>query len=205
MTAPQTPWRFALISASRAVALAAALMLSACSVLPEREAVLRLDPQVRPSPSASGGSMAWTVAVPRPMTDPARDSNRVQVRTASGELQVLGRLRWIASAPDLLQNLLIRHLRDSEIVADAGSEMAYADRLLQIDLRRFEVAESVSGHEVVLVIDARWIETESGRLLDRRLIEHRSPLPSLDGATVVAAFERGLGEVAGAVATLTRS
>jgi cholesterol transport system auxiliary component len=179
------------------------LLLSGCSLLPKSEAILRLDPHIQSSPGTYGEPAALTVAVVRPATDPARDSNRVQVRTSAGELQVLGRLRWIAPAPDLVQSTLIRHLRDTGAVADASADAAFADRMLQIDLRQFEIAEIAGGHQVVLVLDARWIETATGEVLRRRLIEHRGPIDGLDGARVVAAFEHGLGEVAEAIARRT--
>ena len=60
-------------------AAAALLLAAACSIIPESEPVQLLDPQL-PSPSAAGQSVAWTLNVTRPESDPARDSSRVLVR-----------------------------------------------------------------------------------------------------------------------------
>jgi ABC-type uncharacterized transport system auxiliary subunit len=198
-------FRVARLSGSRPVAaLLVLLTLTGCSVLPESEAVLRLDPQIEADAASDVEASPLRIGVARPTTDPARDSNRIQIRTARGELKVAARLRWVAAAPDLVQNALTRYLRDLGAFAEVSNDASYADRLLQIDLRRFELAESGTGLESVLLFDARVVDTQTGEVLDRRRIEQRAPLEAIEPEIVVKAFERGLLEIAGEIDSLLR-
>lgn len=174
----------------------AALLLAGCSVFPDAEPVVRLDPRIDVEPGAHGPTLDLRLGLPRPEADPARDANRVLVRTATGRLQVVSNLRWVAPAPDLVQTTLIRYLRDAEAFAAVMPGAGSVERALFIDLRRFELAETGGGLRVVIELDARVLDAFSGQPLDRIHLLHEEPLASPGGADVVAGFETALAAVA---------
>ncbi|MGK7296398.1 MAG: ABC-type transport auxiliary lipoprotein family protein [Candidatus Wenzhouxiangella sp. M2_3B_020] len=175
--------------------LAAGLCAAGCSILPESEPVQLVDPRV-PAADRAGPEIGWTLSIARPETDPARDSDRVLVRTEPGQLKVHSSARWVAPAPELLRTLLIRYLRDSAVVDRVGASVAGSDRTLLIDLRRFELAERGDGLAAVVEIDARLHKTRGGGLVGRRLFEHREAVADAEPESIVAGFEAGLSALA---------
>jgi len=174
----------------------AALLLAGCSVFPEAEPVVRLDPRIDVESGAHGPPLDLRVGLPRPEADPARDADRVLVRTETGRLQVISNLRWVAPAPDLVQTTLIRYLRDAGAFAEVTPGARSVDRALFIDLRRFELAETSGGLRVEIELDARVLDAVSGLPLDRFKLLHEEPLASPGGADVVAGFETALADLA---------
>ena len=189
--------RFPLHLASLAIA---ALLMAGCSILPETAPVQRLDPRIEVDAGAHGPTRELRLGLPRPETDPARDANRILVRTATGRLQVLPELRWVAPAPDVVQTTLIRYLRDAEVVVDVIPGAGRVDRALFIDLRRFELAETDHGLQLVIDLDARLLDAVSGQPMNRFHVVHEAPLASATAADVVAGFEAGLADIAGRIA-----
>lgn len=176
--------------------LAIATLLAGCSVFPDAAPVQRLDPRIAVDAGAHGPALDLRLGLPRPEADPARDANRVLVRTATGRLQVLPELRWVAPAPDVVQTTLIRYLRDAEVFTDVTPSAGLVDRALFIDLRRFELAENGGSLQVVIELDARVLDAVSGEPLDRFQVVHEAALATAGAADVVAGFETGLADVA---------
>lgn len=165
--------------------------LAACSILPPSTPTQILDPRLPLASTAEARSTApiatdWTLGVARPDTDPVRDSNRVLVRTADGRLQVHATARWAAAAPDLLRTLLLRRLRDRDLVADVKPDSG--DRLLTIDLRRFEL-DDTGSLEAVIVLEARLHDAPAYGLRSSRLFEQRQTTASAEPGDINAAFE----------------
>jgi ABC-type uncharacterized transport system auxiliary subunit len=175
----------ALLRSILAVGLAAAL--PACSILPQATPTQVLDPRL-PTAADAPAPADWTLNVARPDTDPVRDSNRVLVRTADGRLQVHGTARWAAAAPDLLRTLLVRRLRDRQLLADATAASGAGDRLLAIDLRRFEL-DDAGTLEAVIVLEARLHDAPRFELHHSRLFEQRQAAASAEPGDINAAFE----------------
>lgn len=176
-------------------AAAALLLTAACSILPESQPVQLLDPQP-PSPSAAGQGVEWTLNVTRPESDPARDSNRVLVRTGEGRLQVHATARWVAAAPELLRIRLVRYLRDSQRIAQVSAGAAGMDRTLALDLRAFELVETDDGRlEAEIRLEARLYDSRSAELLARELFQARRPVGAAEAAEIIEGFEAVLEQV----------
>ena len=175
------------------ILLMLAAMLAACSILPETTPVQILDPRPEPG-SATLQPVDWSLDIALPSADPQRDSNRVLVRTADGRLQVHGQARWAAAAPELLRLQLVRSLRDRELFADIGAGSSGGDRLLTIDLRRFEL-DAGSALEAVIELEARLLDAPGYRLAASRLVEVRASLASADSSEINAAFSALLTEL----------
>ncbi len=171
------------------------LVTAGCTVFPDAEPSRVLDPQPE-MPTASGSEpQSWTLNVARPDTDPMRDSTRVLVRTESGQLQVHPSANWIAATPDLLRLLLVRHLRDTDRLAQVSSGAAGLDRTLALDLRQFELAEIPDGLQARIGLEARLYDSSSGKLLGRRLFQQRAPVDSIEPVRVNTGFETALAEL----------
>lgn len=189
----KTFWKFQAVAA-------ALLLTAACSIIPESEPVQLLDPQL-PSPPDVSHTVAWTLNVARPESDPARDSTRVLVRTGEGRLQVHASARWVAAAPELLRTRLVRYLRDSRRIAQVSAGAAGMDRTLALDLRAFELVETGDGRlEAGIRLEARLYDSRSTELLARQLFEDRQPIGGPGAAEIVTGFEAVLGEVIPALA-----
>lgn len=184
--------RNAVVLWSSAILLAA---LAGCSIGPEAKTVQLLDPRPDSGPAHAGEPASWSLGVTRPDTDPTRDSNRVLVRTDQGQLKVHPSARWVASAPDLFRTLLIRHLRDQALLAQAGPGAAGADRILAIDLRRFELTEHGGSLAVEITAEARLYDSRSNDLLARRVFDARRGLASARPDLINDGFEQVLAEL----------
>jgi len=181
-------------------ALFALAALSACSILPESDPVQLLDPKLA-VPEPASRTADWTLNVARPEADPLRDSTRVLVRTGQGQLQVHSSARWVASAPEVLRTLLVRHLRDSLRVAQVTAGAAGQDRTLAMDVRRFELAE-IGGDRLraEIQVEARLYDSRSGELLVRQLFEGQAPTVSSQPGRILDGFEAVLGNIIPALA-----
>lgn len=180
------------------VAVAAALLLvgmAACSIVPDSEPAELLDPRL-PAPSPAAQSAGWALQIARPDSDPTRDSARLMVRTVQGQLQVHASARWIAPAPELLRTLLVRYLRDAQALRQVSAGAAGMDRMLSLDLRRFELAEAVAGGlRAEARIEARLYDTITGDLIARRLFEGQRTVDTAQAAAILDGFEGLLGEI----------
>lgn len=192
--AKRNPWRPA------AALLATAMLASACSILPENDPVLLLDPRL-PVSAVAGENLGWTLNVALPEADPARDSTRMLVRTEEGRLQVHPSARWVASAPALFRTLLVRYLRDGGMLDEVGAGAGGMDRTLALDLRHFELSETGPEQlEARIRVEARLYDSPGSRLLARRMFEVRQPTRSAQANDALAGFEAALGEIIPALA-----
>lgn len=192
------------LTASLTAPLLLASLVAGCSVFPESAPVQLLDPQPPPANAPAGATAPWSLDVARPEADPMRDSNRVLIRTGGGRLQVHPSARWVAAGPDLFRTLLVRYMRDREMLEEVGGDVPLAERTLAVDLRRFELAESDDGSLAADIrIEARLYDSASAELLARRLFEVRRSIPSSDAAAITAGFEAALAEIIPAAAEWT--
>lgn len=174
--------------------------IGACSILPESDPVQLLDPRL-PGPETAAQGADWALNIARPEADPARDSNRVLIRTGQGQLQVHASARWIAPAPELLRTLLVRYLRDSGRLREVSAGAAGQDRTLVLDLRQFELNESGGDQlQAQIRVEAGLYDSRSSELLARRLFESRQSTASAQPDRILSGFEAALGEIIPALA-----
>ncbi|MFU8877409.1 MAG: ABC-type transport auxiliary lipoprotein family protein [Wenzhouxiangellaceae bacterium] len=171
-------------------------LCQACGFLPESEPIQLLDPQPGAGTPASQ-THDWVLNIARPESDRMRDSTRVLVRGRDGQLRVYGNTRWVAAAPDLLRTLLVRDIRDRALLAEVRSASGGGQRMLALDLRRFELAETANGLAVDLRVEARLYDSRTARLLGSRLFDADLPVDSSEPAAIGRAFERALARLVG--------
>jgi ABC-type uncharacterized transport system auxiliary subunit len=184
------------VTSHRAGVLAAAALwaLAGCGGLhSDRPAVqvYTLDPahaDSKPDPVAGAASLL----VSRPQAAPGLDTDGIALRRSAQRLDYYAASRWPAALPDFLQSLVVEALRASGKYRSVQSDRAAfsADRILQIDIRRFQAEYAAEGAPVVRV----QLLATLGKRDDRSVVatvEAESSAPATENRmqAVVAAFQ----------------
>ncbi|HSH48458.1 MAG TPA: ABC-type transport auxiliary lipoprotein family protein [Halomonas sp.] len=184
----------------QSTSLVAALLLSACSVLPTPtplrtftlpEAPLEKLPQERRIADAAP-TLDLTLRVETPRANAPLDGVRILVQPSARELKIYAGSRWRDRAPVLLQERLIHALRRGgrlgAIVDD--SSRARDDVLLSSRLAGFHSRYRQDAPEVVIELDAQLIDARQGRVLASRRFSSVQPADGENIEAIVAAFGR---------------
>ncbi|TWH64625.1 cholesterol transport system auxiliary component [Azomonas agilis] len=173
--------------------------LSACSVLPESEPLkVYMLPDAK-LPSSSAAAVSWSLRINQPQTSQALNSARIAVLPTPNQLSNYAGARWSSPAPFLLrQQLQDAFLRDGRIMALSNDDsQLQADRVLDGDLRAFQVEYSGGRPEAVIRLDLRLVDNTDQRILANRRFEVRQALSQDQVEGAVSA----LGSAAGKLAT----
>jgi cholesterol transport system auxiliary component len=159
--------------------------------------VLRLPP---PATRAAGASAA-SVRVQRPEAGPGLDSDRIVLLRSDRRFDFYAASRWAASAPDLMESVLVDQLRAAgtfDAVLDDSSP--YPPHYnLRCSLARFESDYTEGGHAPVAKVA---LDCSFGRHRDRALLTNftaQGSAPASDDrlGAVVAAFESATAQAVG--------
>lgn len=171
------------------LALAGALLLAGCSGATPTTFDLS-------APSGFGrvGGVS-TLAVARPTTVQALDSDRVIVKDSSGALSFVGGAQWADTVPALVQTRLIQTFENAGRIAAVASPDQRVTPTAQLltDIRSFNI-EAGSGTAVV-EITAKIVGDSTGRIQRARLFTARVPAGAVDGAGATQALNQALSQV----------
>jgi len=182
-----------------AAVLCAAVLLPACSVLPEAEP---LDVYVLPvtgdasatAVPAAAGAQAWSLRVVRPAAGVHLAGQRIVVMPEDNRVSVYQGAGWSDPAPVLVRDRVLEAFRaDGRVGALSSDErQLHADFELDSDLRAFQSEYRGGRPEAVLRLDARLVHTASRRIVASRTFEQRQPtedpaVPAVDQAFGTAA------------------
>jgi len=192
----------------RCAALAAVLLLSACSVLPRAEAptVYRLPATATPA-AAGGAPVDVSLRIDTPQAGGALDGTRIVVLPAGDQLTVYKGARWSDRAPALLRDRLFDAFQaDGRVRALSVDENnLQADYELAGSLRAFQ-SEYEDGHPVAVIrYDARLVRAGAQRILAARRFDVRVPAQGKEVPQVVAAFGAAADRLAAEVVPWTLS
>ncbi len=134
------------------VALAGALILSACSVLPPREVVQTWQPPEGAATAASGiPAPAFSLRVDTPNTSGMLDNTGIVVMPEPGRVSVYRGARWSESPALLVRHRLVDAFMAAGLPAVTTDDDRFAsDYALSGDLRAFQ-SEYRNGSPVVVV------------------------------------------------------
>jgi cholesterol transport system auxiliary component len=132
----------------------------------------------------------------------ALDSERIVVRSASGEVTYLPRAQWTDRLPRLLQTRIVQTLENAgrAAVSRPGDKLTGAFNLV-LDIRTFEVREA--NREAIVEVAAKLAGAESGNVIASRLFSATVPVSGIDGAGVSTSLDRALGRVLADLAAWT--
>ena len=179
---------------ARALAAGALLALAGCGGFhSDRPAaqVYALDPVYAESKLPADSSAA-SLLVLRPQAAPGLDTENIALRRSAQRLDYYAASRWPAPLPDFLQSLAVEALRASGKYRSVQAERAAfaADRVLQIEIRRFQAEYAGEGAPIVHV----QLLATLGRRDDHAVLASVSAESSVPAAenrmqAVVAAFQ----------------
>ena len=184
-------------------AMAASLMLSACSVLPERE-VLTLyqlpSKSVYSAASSSSGvsPIPLTMRVAEPSSSQAIGTTRILVLPHGNEVSAYSGVRWTDPAPVLLRDHIANALRSSgrmrSVTTDAGT--VQVDLELDGDLGAFQVEYRRGQPEVQLLFDAIVTQPGLNRIIASKRFQASEPVTGNQPPEVVEAYGRAADRLA---------
>lgn len=174
-----------------ALALAATLLLSACSVLPKADPVdTYLLPGAPERTAAPATALPVSLRVAKPASGVHLAGQRIVVMPQDNLVSVYQGANWSEPAPVLLRDRLIDALRaDGRIAALSSDESRLqADYEIVSDLRAFQSEYRGGVPEAVVRLDARLVEREGRRILASRTFESGVRASASDVPSVVSAF-----------------
>lgn len=193
-----------------AAVLCAAVLLPACSVLPEAEP---LDVYVLPvtgdasatAVPAAAGAQAWSLRVVRPAAGVHLAGQRIVVMPDDNRVSVYQGAGWSDPAPVLVRDRVLEAFRaDGRVGALSSDErQLHADFELDSDLRAFQSEYRGGRPEAVLRLDARLVHTASRRIVASRTFEQRQPTEDPAVPAVVQAFGTAADRLSAAVVDWT--
>ncbi len=173
------------------LALAASLLLAGCG---GGAAPTTFD-LTAPSGFGRVGGSGATLAVARPTTVQAFDSDRVIVKDSSGALSFVGGAQWADTVPALVQTRLIQTFENAGRIASVASPDQRVTPTAQLltDIRSFNI-DAASGAAVV-EITAKIVGDASGKIQRAKLFTARIPAGAIDGAGATQALNAALSQV----------
>lgn len=165
-------------------------ILSACSVLPQSEALAVYQfPQPPSNVTQSNVRLPLALRINAPSSGYALSGPRIMVVTEGQRLMSYKGVRWSDPAPMLLREYLaVSFQRNDRLASVTTDENAlYADVHLSSTLRRFELLDS-SSPEVLIELDARLVNPESRRTYVARTFVIRQPVTDTQIDKVVTGY-----------------
>lgn len=178
--------------------LAGLLTLSACTLIPESEA-LKVYQFPRPAQSDTRTAQPPSVSlrVDTPQAGYAYSGPRLMVQTEADQLLSYKGVRWSDPTPTLLREYLaLAFQRQGAMSTVTTDENAlYADVHLGSDLRRFQVVDSNEPH-ILIELQARLVNPESRRVYVSHDFIVRQPISSTGIQQVTEGYEQASAELA---------
>jgi len=182
-------------------------LLSACSLLPEREAndIYRL-PSTLPAVSAiSPGAVNWSLRVLQPTSGAQLAGRRIVVIPDDHVLSVYQGAAWADTAPRMIRERLVDAARADGRIATVSSDerSLHADLELDTDLRAFHSEYRNGRPEAVIRLDARLVRSDTRRIIASRSFETREAAADTALPAVVSAFGSAADRIALEIADWT--
>ena len=188
------------------VALGAALLLPACTILPKAEPLdVYLLPATAPVSASATQAAPWSLRIARPAAGVHLSGQRIVVVPEDNRVSVYTGAGWSDPAPVLVRNRLLDAFRADGRVAGLSSDdkQLQADFELDSDLRAFQSEYRDGRPEVVVRLDARLVHTATRRIVASRSFALRAPATDTAVPVVVQAFGAAADRLAAEVVEWT--
>ena len=180
-----------------AVAMMAALMLGGCAAITSiNEATQPLDAYELRAPSEPldvQGSLPRHLVIKTPVASGAIDTDRIMIRPGPFQTAYLPGVRWVDTAPVMMQTILVRSLSDTGALRFVGRRSlgGQADYMLMSELTDFQ-AELGPGEDTAVArirLTARLVREDDATILGTRTVETTVAIPSTEADAVVAGLD----------------
>lgn len=188
------------------VALGAALLLPACTILPKAEPLdVYLLPATAPVSASATQAAPWSLRIARPAAGVHLSGQRIVVVPEDNRVSVYTGAGWSDPAPVLVRNRLLDAFRADGRVAGLSSDdkQLQADFELDSDLRAFQSEYRDGRPEAVVRLDARLVHTATRRIVASRSFALRAPATDTAVPVVVQAFGAAADRLAAEVVEWT--
>lgn len=181
--------------------LAAALALSACSLLTGRHEDLTVFAPVLAHPAPSSTTppkRAWQLIVAEPQAVGPLNGARIVVLPKPGVIEFYKGARWRDSTPILIQQLLLQAFQESANLAGSGTPLTglRADFVLLLDLQEFQAEyRGAQTPTVALRMNAQFVDDASDRALATHVFAVEQHCAGSDLHSVFAAFQQALNQM----------
>ncbi len=175
-----------------------ALPLVGCGgILPKKEPLEIVAPQVHVAPDPAWPQVAWQLTIARPSADDMLDSRRIAVSPAPGHIEVYKGAAWTNTAPDVVQTAVVQAFEDSGKILAVGRQTSglRTDYSLLLDMRDYQAVyhDAAGPPEVTLTISAKLIDYASSRAIASHTFHQVSLAAGTSVAAVAQAFDTALG------------
>ena len=188
------------------VALGAALLLPACTILPKAEPLdVYLLPATAPVSASATQAAPWSLRIARPAAGVHLSGQRIVVVPEDNRVSVYTGAGWSDPAPVLVRNRLLDAFRVDGRVAALSSDdrQLQADFELDSDLRAFQSEYRDGRPEAVVRLDARLVHTATRRIVASHSFALRAPATDTAVPVVVQAFGAAADRLAAEVVEWT--
>lgn len=175
------------------------LSLSACTLLPESEALAVYQfPQPAQVPgTANSQPLSLSLRIDTPQAGYAYSGPRLMVQSQDNQLMSYKGVRWSDPTPTLLREYLaLAFQRQGKLGTVTTDENAlHADVHLGSDLRRFQVVDSSEPH-ILIELQARLVNPESRRIYVSHAFTIQQPIDSTRIQHVIPGYEQASAALA---------
>lgn len=185
--------------AAQALAVAAALLLSACGgLLPVPSApsnLYNLSPKSTFDPGLP--QVKWQLVIEEALAAGGLDTARIAVRPSPLELGYFADVRWTERAPKMVQTLLVESFENSGTIVAVGRQAIglRSDFSLKTEIREFQV-ENYGGGKIRVRINAKLIRQPRQIIVRSASFEAEVPDPSPKSMeSTVRAWDEAMGTV----------
>lgn len=177
--------------AARWLAIGAAVLLQACSILPKAEPLdVYMLPSSLPAAASAAEAVPWSLRIARPAAGVHLSGQRIVVVPEDSRISVYKGAGWSDPAPVLVRNRLLDGFRADGRVATLSTDekQLHADFELDSDLRAFQSEYRDGRPEAVVRLDARLVHTVTRRIVASQSFEVRAAAVDAEVPAVVKAF-----------------
>jgi cholesterol transport system auxiliary component len=194
-----------------ALSMAAALLLSACSLLPapDNERVVEtytLSPSIEQKAGAHGATGSEVLALSKPAAAPGYDSTDMVYLVRPYQLQRFAGSRWVRPPAEMLAPLLMQQLAaDGYYRALVPAALAsVADQRLDVTLLTLQQEFFDTSSRVRVSLQVQLVDLRRRRVLATETFTEQEPAPDNDPYGGVVAANRAIGRILTRVAAFCR-
>ena len=135
------------------------------------------------------------LAVPEPTAAIILDSQRILVRSSTGETSPMPNAEWSDNLTRLFQARVVQSFENAGYLQQVAraTDLLQADRQLVLDIRKFEVTD---GPDAVADVEFSAKIMAEGRISAARIFHAAVPAKAKDAATMTAAMDQAFGMTA---------